>query len=99
MKVLFAALYDVHGTACWVRGRASRRLPVIVVNEMTTGERQRFTLAHEIGHIVMDVIGELRKAEKAANCFGGAFLMPAAMLWGRSGTEPEFGKLWGTLCT
>ena len=70
-------------------------LPVIVVNGASRGERQRFTLAHELGHLVMDVVEDVGE-EKAANRFAGSFLMPAESL------RPEIGKRrqsfgWGEL--
>ena len=51
--------------------------PVIVVSTTQPGDRQRFTLAHELGHLVLhgrlpDTIDE----EKACNHFAGAFLLP-----------------------
>lgn len=51
--------------------------PVIVVSENWSGDRQRFTLAHELGHLVLK--GRLPKEmdeEKACNLFAGAFLLP-----------------------
>lgn len=48
---------------------------VIVVSRSIPGDRQRFTIAHELGHIVME-IGEGVNHEKAANRFAGAFLVP-----------------------
>jgi len=50
----------------------------IIINSSHTGERQRFTLAHELGHLVVDVSGSLtaRAAEKAMDRFAGAFLVP-----------------------
>ena len=52
---------------------------VVVVGSKWPGDRQRFTLAHELGHLVLDdrLADELDK-EKAANRFAGAFLVPAA---------------------
>ena len=38
-------------------------------------DRLRFSLAHELGHLMLDV-GESLDAEKAANRFAGAFLVP-----------------------
>lgn len=51
---------------------------VVVVGRMWPGDRQRFTLAHELGHLVLDdrLVDELDK-EKAADRFAGAFLVPA----------------------
>ncbi len=53
-------------------------IPVIVVGRGWPGDRQRFTLAHELGHLVLH--GRLAsdvKEEAAANRFAGAFLAPA----------------------
>ena len=50
----------------------------IIVNEGTSGERQRFSLAHELAHIIQNlpenVIRENR--ESFAHRFAGAFLAP-----------------------
>ena len=52
---------------------------VVVVGQNWPGDRQRFTLAHELGHLVLDeqLAQELDK-EKAADRFAGAFLAPKA---------------------
>ena len=53
-------------------------IPVIVVGRGWPGDRQRFTLAHELGHLVLK--GRLApdvEEEAAANRFAGAFLAPA----------------------
>ena len=50
---------------------------VIVIRRGVHGERQRFNLAHELGHIVMEVEGN----EKVAQRFAGALRMPAEALW------------------
>ncbi|MDQ2068988.1 helix-turn-helix domain-containing protein [Natronospira bacteriovora] len=62
--------------------------PVIVVSEHWTGDRQRFTLAHELGHRLLE--GHLPPGvdeEKAANRFAGAFLLPASQVRGRLGEQ------------
>ena len=54
-------------------------VPVIVINRDKPGDRQRFTLAHELGHLILKdrLSGELKKeVESAANRFAGAFLVP-----------------------
>jgi len=51
--------------------------PVIVTKGEVSGDRQRFNLGHELGHLILDVQGDL-KPEQAANRFVGAFLVPAA---------------------
>lgn len=52
--------------------------PVIVVGKDWPGDRQRFTLAHELGHMALHgrISSELDE-EKAANRFAGAFLVPS----------------------
>ena len=50
--------------------------PVIAINASFPGDRQRFSLAHELGHIVLDFSNEIDE-EKAAHRFAGAFLVPA----------------------
>ena len=60
--------------------------PVIVISSHYPGDRQRFTLAHELGHLVLH--GRLfvdSDEEKACNRFAGAFLLPEAALRQRVG--------------
>lgn len=71
---------SVSGLMCRARRSSGEEVPVIVVNERDTGERQRFTLAHELGHIVLEG-PDGAKGEKLAHWFAGAFLMPAETLW------------------
>lgn len=70
----------VSGLACsphWAR--KNKKIPVVVVNREVTLERRRFTLAHELAHLVIDK-GSPVDHEKAANMFAGAFLAPRAHL-------------------
>lgn len=51
--------------------------PVVVVSENWPGDRQRFTLAHELAHVLLE--GRLAShmdEEKSCNQFAGAFLLP-----------------------
>lgn len=51
--------------------------PVVVVGRDWPGDRQRFTLAHELGHRVLaGRLGSELEEEKACNHFAGAFLAP-----------------------
>lgn len=51
--------------------------PVIVVTQEATGDRQRFTLAHELGHLILqNRLSPALDEEKACNHFAGAFLLP-----------------------
>jgi Zn-dependent peptidase ImmA (M78 family) len=84
IKVLSVDLTSIDGLTAHVRRAGKGTVPVIVVNRKEWGERQRFTLAHELGHMVMDVAAKLDE-EKAAHRFAGAFLMPADALWAEIG--------------
>lgn len=55
----------------WVNGNN----PVIVVKDEIPGDRQRFDLAHELGHIILNATEDL-DIEKVVNRFSGAFLFP-----------------------
>lgn len=55
--------------------------PVIIVNKYIPNDRKRFTLAHELGHLIMHnenefPISENRDKEAEANEFASQFLMP-----------------------
>ena len=84
IKVLAVDLTNIDGLTAQVGCGGSSSVPVIVVNREHWGERQRFTLAHELGHLFMDVAAKLDE-EKAVQCFAGAFLMPANALWQKIG--------------
>jgi Zn-dependent peptidase ImmA (M78 family)/transcriptional regulator with XRE-family HTH domain len=78
---VFATPYDADqkfdGLCAFANGK-----PVVVVGGKNwPGDRQRFTLAHELGHFILK--DRLAKAlreqeEKACNRFAGAFLVPKA---------------------
>lgn len=53
--------------------------PVVVVGQYWPGDRQRFTLAHELGHLLLaERLPEGLDMEKACHRFAGAFLFPAS---------------------
>lgn len=57
-------------------------LPLVVLSQGFPGDRQRFTLAHELGHQLLQN-AKLKKPltmEQACNHFAGAFLFPKAMV-------------------
>jgi Zn-dependent peptidase ImmA (M78 family) len=76
---------NIDGLAARVRRSRGEPVPIIVIRRGVHGERQRFNLAHELGHMVMDVTGDEKFREKAAHRFAGAFLMPAEALWANVG--------------
>ncbi|RLA36882.1 MAG: transcriptional regulator, partial [Gammaproteobacteria bacterium] len=69
--------------------------PVVVVSAHQPGDRQRFTLAHELGHLVLhDRLADNLNEEKACNQFAGAFLFPQKAILqhlgeNRSAIEPR----------
>ena len=66
---------SVSGLMARIRRNDGRMVPVIVVNETHTGERQRLTLAHELGHLVLDVAPNLDD-EQASFRLAAPFLCP-----------------------
>lgn len=84
IKVLSCALGNIDGLLARVRCGGKDPVPVLVVKDSGWGERQRLTMAHELGHLVLD-IGAKVDEEKAAFRFAGAFLMPAEALWAAMG--------------
>ena len=65
---------------------------LIMVNVNTSLERQRFTIAHELGHILLGHVGKRRlinrepspndnPIEQEANLFASRLLAPACVLW------------------
>jgi Zn-dependent peptidase ImmA (M78 family) len=87
VKVLSFDLTDVFGMAAEVRSARGDTVHVVVVRSDDYSERKRFTLAHELAHIVMDVTGlpDEKNVERAAHRFAGAFLMPTEVLWNEIG--------------
>lgn len=61
--------------ACAFEAQVNGGIPVIIFNKERPGDRQRFSIGHELGHLVLDVKGDLEE-EDACNRFSGAFLVP-----------------------
>lgn len=52
-------------------------IPVIVIlDNIKDGARQRFTIAHELGHLVLNIKNACLNEEKLCNRFASALLMP-----------------------
>jgi Zn-dependent peptidase ImmA (M78 family)/DNA-binding XRE family transcriptional regulator len=88
---------NVSGSKAFVQRPGFEDVPVIVVNQLHNGERQRFTLAHELAHLVLRFT-DLSDSdqEKAADRFAGAFLMAKEMvkrLLGENRTSISLGEL------
>jgi Zn-dependent peptidase ImmA (M78 family) len=70
---------NVSGVQAMIRTATGGPLPVIVVNANHPGERQRFTIAHELGHLLISPAQGV-DIEAACHRFAGAFLVPRDML-------------------
>lgn len=84
---------DGYSTIFWGR-------PRIFVSRNCTLERQRFTIAHELGHILLGHVGEYELVnrepdpkdnpiEHEANVFASRLLAPACVLWALDAKTPE----------
>jgi Zn-dependent peptidase ImmA (M78 family) len=95
IKVLAIDAEKVDGLTARVKRPSAPPLPVIVINRRDWSERKRFTLAHELGHLVL-AVAESLDCEKAAHRFAAAFLMPAEVVWseiGKHRTSISLGEL------
>ena len=79
IKVLSLDIDHIDGLAAKVQRKERRSGHIIMVKRSAWSERKRFTLAHELGHIVLNVVPGC-DAERAANRFAGGFLIPAEVL-------------------
>ena len=66
---------SVDGLTCYVHRADGEDVPVVVCSTDKSIERQRFTLAHELGHMVMEIPTGVPE-EKACHRFASAFLVP-----------------------
>lgn len=73
---------------------------MLLYDDTTTDGRARFTVAHEIGHLVLGHVeiglplhrtnlGSVDPRERAANQFATRLLAPACVLWGLDLHTPE----------
>ncbi|MEF8724346.1 MAG: XRE family transcriptional regulator [Candidatus Accumulibacter phosphatis] len=86
------------GLTAMARTLNGHMYPVVAVSSRWPGDRQRFTLAHELGHLLLS--GRLDAQideEKACDRFAGAFLAPkaaAVQLLGQSRRGLEWQELY-----
>jgi Zn-dependent peptidase ImmA (M78 family)/transcriptional regulator with XRE-family HTH domain len=66
---------DIDGRSMYT----DNKQPIVYINKNLPVDRQRFTLAHELGHLVMHIgfsVPENRDVEKEAQKFSSEFLIP-----------------------
>ncbi len=62
-----------HSGVSWSAGRGE---PAMIAVNYVKGDRDRFTVAHELGHLVLHSFRSSEDPEAEANRFAGAFLVP-----------------------
>ena len=68
---------DFDGLAGW----ANQSVPIAIVSADVPDDRIRFSLAHELGHLLMDCAEvDPKEEEKLAHRFASALIIPAAVL-------------------
>jgi Zn-dependent peptidase ImmA (M78 family) len=70
------------GLAFW----ADESIPVIVYSARMPGDRQRFSTAHELAHLLLEPADGV-DPEKLAHRFAGAFLFPRERVFSEIGNE------------
>lgn len=78
---IIVAEYDADEKFDGVSFLTDKGVPAIIINGNFDNDRKRFTLAHELGHIIMHITGDFpipdfRNKENEANDFASEFLMP-----------------------
>ena len=72
------------GLAGWVNDK----LPIIVSNSSISNDRFRYNLAHELGHLVIDMSAKaVKEAEQYAHRFAASFLVPAKVAYEELGPQ------------
>ncbi len=86
LKIDFGFHYSHEGLSGWAE---EKRVPVIILNARQQDlARVRFTILHELGHLLLEIQESLDMddIERICDAFAGAVLLPAEIL------EQEFGK-------
>ncbi|MDI6699568.1 MAG: ImmA/IrrE family metallo-endopeptidase [Candidatus Saccharicenans sp.] len=71
---------------------ANETIPVIVIQEKISGDRQRLSLAHELAHLILEFPRNWKNKdiERTAFRFAGAFLVPEPMVIKELGAKRHF---------
>lgn len=71
---------SIAGVTCFVANNLTGTTPVIVTSKAITGERQRFTISHELGHLLLEFNSTSINIERACDKFASAFIMPERVM-------------------
>lgn len=82
---------NFHGISAW-----AENIPVIAVRVQDDLLRKRFTIAHELGHILLSFpeSGNQKSREKLCHTFAGAFLLPKNVIKAELGDNRSGIALW-----
>lgn len=95
IKIVSVDSPRVDGLAARIERDGHPPVPIIMIAKGAWSERKRFSLAHELAHLVLDMADGV-DVEKVANRFAGAFLVPGEVLRqeiGQRRTEISLGEL------
>lgn len=67
-------------SSAWFSLDTGRALPVVLCRKHSSWERTRFSLAHEVGHLVLHRNGAGPQAEEEATVFAAELILPATTL-------------------
>jgi Zn-dependent peptidase ImmA (M78 family)/DNA-binding XRE family transcriptional regulator len=79
-------LVDGHADFDALTLQANDAIPVIALRSDMPGDRQRFCIGHELGHLILQPMEHI-DVEKAAHRFAGAFLAPKSTVESELGTK------------
>jgi Zn-dependent peptidase ImmA (M78 family)/DNA-binding XRE family transcriptional regulator len=71
-------------------------VPMILLNTMKSGDRGRFDVAHELGHLTLhprSTVPQGRDYEREADMFASAFLMPRGAVLAQARRQPDLDSL------
>lgn len=81
---------ELHNTFDGLATIINEKYPVIVINRNFSVERKRFTLLHELGHLLLDLPDcEIKVEEQICNRFAAEFLFPKSMVFKEFGEGRE----------
>jgi Zn-dependent peptidase ImmA (M78 family)/DNA-binding XRE family transcriptional regulator len=71
------AIEKIDAFSLWI-GQQNKKPIIALVNAKSSGDRLRFSIAHELGHLVIHqrMMGSIKEMDEEANVFAGEFLMP-----------------------